>query len=129
MAMITDLMETFHHMNKAVVDDPVGGTKETYTKGASFDAYALKNNSTEAIVAEKQMGTEFFTVVTKKSTMLVYNDVIRRASDGKLFIVKSKGKDSEAPARSTVQIRKVVAEDWIVPSGVVILDESSGGST
>ena len=128
MAMIIDMMETFHHMNKAYVDDPVGGTKETYTKGASFDAYARKDESTEAIVAEKQMDTVFFTVVTKKSTMLVFNDVIRRESDGKLFIVTSKGKDSEAPARSTVPIRKVTAEEWIVPSGVIVI-ESSGGAT
>lgn len=127
-AMIFDMMETCHIYNKAVVDDSYGSTTKTYTKGAAFNAAIIKNSSTEAIVAEKQGVTEIYTVVTVQGFELDYHDVFRRQSDGAFFIVDSPAKDTEPPARSTVKIRKVTAEPWKIPDGVIVDEGDSGNS-
>ena len=62
------------------------------------------------------MHSEIYTVVTKKSFLLDYHDVFRRISDGQIFRVTGMAKDSEAPARSSVQIAKVTAERWELPN-------------
>jgi len=111
-ALIFELMESCYIMDKRTSDDALGSTKETYVEGASIDAAIIKNSSTEAIVAEKQGASEIFTIVTKSSVTLDYHDVIKRESDGELFQVTSRGKDSAAPAASTIPIRKVTAERW-----------------
>ena len=111
-ALIIDLMESCCIMDKRTSDDALGGTKTIWTEGAPIDAAIIKNSSTEAIVAEKQGVEEIFTIVTLKSVMLDYHDVIKRLSDGELFQVTSRGKDSDAPEMSTVPIRKVTAERW-----------------
>lgn len=110
--LIFDIMESCCIMDKMTIDDALGGTKPTWTEGASIDAAIIKDSSTEAVVAEKQGVSEIFTIVTKSSVMLDYHDVIKRLSDGELFQVTSRGKDSEAPAMSTIPIRKVTAERW-----------------
>lgn len=111
-ALIFDLMESCCIMDKSTSDDLLGGTKETWSEGAPIDAAIIKNSTTEAVVAEKQGVSEIFTIVTKSSVMLDYHDVIKRLSDGELFQVTSRGKDSEAPEMSTIPIRKVTAERW-----------------
>lgn len=111
-ALIFDLMESCCIMDKSTSDDLLGGTKETWSEGAAIDAAIIKDSSTEAIVAEKQGVSEIFTIVTKSSVSLDYHDVIKRLSDGDMFQVTSRGKDSAAPEMSTIPIRKVTAERW-----------------
>ena len=71
-----------------------------------------KDNSTEALIAEKQGVSEIYTVVVQKGTVLEYHDVFRRLSDGAVFRVTSNITDNEAPNASTVRIAKVTAERW-----------------
>ena len=114
MAMIYDLMEDCCFINHSRVDDAFGSSVETWTDGATFKAAIIKNNATEAIVAEKQGITEIFTVVIKKGFVLSYNDYFKRDSDNQVFRVTSNVKDSEAPAQSTVRIAKVTAEKAVL---------------
>ena len=51
--LIYAMMEPFHLIDKVSNDDPYGGVVKGYQVGASFEAKVIKNNSTEAVVAEK----------------------------------------------------------------------------
>ena len=115
MSLIESMMEECRILNHIRVDDPYGSTVDTWSDGAKFDATIIKNNTTEATIAERQGITEIFTVVTRKSFLLDYHDVFRRLSDGQIFRVTSMSKDSEAPEASTVKIAKVTVEKWVLP--------------
>lgn len=115
MSLLDSMMEKCCIVNRIRTDDPVGGYTNTWTDGATFDATIIKNSTTEATIAEKQGITEIFTVVVKKDFDLDYHDVFKRLSDNQIFRVTSNGKDSEAPEASTVKIRKVTAEKWVLP--------------
>lgn len=116
MNLIESMMEGCVLLNRIRTDDPYGGYIEAWTDGATFNAAIIKNSTTEAQIAEKQGINELFTVVTAKGFGLDYHDVFRRVSDGSIFRVTSREKDSEAPAASTVQIAKVTAERWVLPT-------------
>lgn len=126
--MIFGIMDQCHIIDKVTVEDAYGGARVSYQVGAPIRATIIKNNTTEAIVAEKQTDTEFFTVVTNKGSLLDYHSIIRRDKDNECFIITSREKDSEAPERSTIQISKVNAERWKVPSGVTINEGNSGNT-
>ena len=111
--LIFDMMEEFRFMNRSVIDDIYGSTTEVWTEGARFDAAIIKNSTTEAQIAEKQGIDEMFTVVVKQGTSLVFNDVIKRVSDGQKFRITSNIVDSVAPGASSVKIGKVTAEKWV----------------
>lgn len=124
--MIIGMMEKCHIIDTVTSDDPYGGARKGYQVGASIDAAVIKNSTTEAIVAEKQGASEFFTIVTNSGSMLDYHSIIRRDSDNEYFVVTSREVDSKAPAQSTIQISKVNAERWTVPNGVTIIEANSG---
>ena len=126
-AMIYEVMDDCHVYNKSVIDNPVGGHKITYTKGASFKAAIIKDSTTEANVAEKQDGIELYTVVVSSGMSLDYHDVIKRDSDDLFLQITSRTRDSKAPARSTIQIAKVNAEPWVIPDGVIVEDVPNSG--
>lgn len=115
MSLIENMMEDCVFLNRTRVDDGYGGYTEAWTNGPTFKATIIKNNSTEAVIAEKQGVSEIFTVVVYKGFALEYHDVFRRVTDGSVFRVTSLTKDSEAPEASTVKIAKVTAERWELP--------------
>lgn len=117
LTLIAEMMVPCKLMNHIRTDDPYGGYSETWAEGASFQAAVIKNNTTEAILAEKQGVTETFTIVTNKPFRLEYHDIFKRVEDGQLFRVTGNTVDSEAPKRSTVPISKVTAEKWEIPEG------------
>ena len=116
MSLISEMMESCKIMNHIRTDDAFGSWIDTWEEGASFNATIIKDSTTEATVAERQGISEIFTVVTGKGFPLSYHDVFKRLSDGAIFRVTSESKDSEAPARSSVQIAKVTAERWVLTS-------------
>lgn len=116
LSLIESMMEDFVFLNKVKVDDPVGGYKDDYQDGVTFKAAVIKNSTTEAQIAEKNGISEIFTIVTDKSMVLEFHDVLRRASDGEIFRVTSRAVDSQAPEASTVPIAKVSAERWVLPT-------------
>lgn len=116
MNLIESMMEDCVFLNKVKVDDPVGGYKDDYQSGITFKAAVIKTNTTETQIAEKSGMSEIFNIVTDKSMVLEFHDVIRRVSDGEIFRVTSRAVDSQAPAASTVQIAKVTAERWVLPT-------------
>ena len=126
--LIYAMMEPFHLIDKVSNDDPYGGVVKGYQVGASFEAKVIKNNSTEAVVAEKQESTEFLTVVTK-GLKLDYHDIFRRDSDNEYFIATGREKDNEAPVQSTIALAKTTCERWKVPAGTVIREREETNET
>lgn len=116
LSLIESMMENFVFLNKVKVDDLVGGYKDDYQDGVTFKAVVIKNSTTEAQIAEKNGISEIFTIVTDKSMVLEFHDVLRRESDGEIFRVTSRAVDSQAPEASTVPIAKVSAERWVLPT-------------
>ena len=114
MNLIESMMENCCILNHIREDDPYGSSVDYWADGATFQAAIIKNNTTEATIAERQGVKEIFTVVTRKGFTLEYHDVFRRLSDQQLFRVTSNSKDSEAPNASTVRIAKVTAEKWVM---------------
>lgn len=116
MNLLDSMMESCVMLDRVTVSDGVFGFTTTWQDGATFNATIIKNNTTEAVLAEKQGIKEIFTVVTQKGCNLQYHDVFRRASDQQVFRVTSNQVDSEAPEASTVKIGRVTAEKWELPS-------------
>lgn len=116
LSLLDSMMEKCIYLNHIRSDDAYGSSVETWADGSEFDATIIKDSSTEAVIAERQGVQEIYTVVTRSSFMLDYHDAFRRKSDGQVFRVTGKAKDSEAPNASTVKITKVTAEKWVIPS-------------
>ena len=116
MSLIESMMEDFCYKNHVRTDDQYGGYLEAWTDGSTFKAAVIKNSTTEAQIAERSGIDEIFTIVTKKTVMLDFHDVVKRKSDNTIFRVTSRAVDSAAPAASTVPIVKVTAEKWVLPT-------------
>ena len=110
--LLYQIMTPCKIMNHIRADDALGGFTESWEEGATFDASITKDSSVETLIAERQGVSEIYTVVTKRSFLLNYHDVIKRVSDGAIFRITSNAKDMEAHPASTVQIARVTAERW-----------------
>lgn len=116
MNLLTQMMEDCVILNHARTDDAFGGYQEAWTEGAKFKAAIGKDGSPEQKVAEREGIAEMFTVVVNRGFSLDYHDVFKRLSDNSIFRVTSKTTDSTSHPASTVQIAKVTAERWVLPS-------------
>ena len=101
-------------MDKHTVADGYGGYITTYVAGASFQAAIVFDTSMQARVADKQGVTSLYTVTTSKALTLEYHDVFKRLKDNKVFRVTSDGDDKYTPASSTLDMRQVTAEEFLL---------------
>ena len=116
MSLLSSMMEPCQIINHVRADDDFGGYTDAWTPGATFMAAIGKDGSPEMKVAEKQGLSEAYTVVVEKTFTLDYHDVFQRMSDGSIFRVTSRTKDSTAHPASTVKIAVVTAERWVLPA-------------
>lgn len=112
MSLIHEFMTECVLLDKAKVPDGEGGWETKWTESEPFTAALTKSTSIEAKRAEKEGVTALYSVVTDKTFVLNYHDVFRRVSDGKIFRVTEDGTDQATPDSSTLNIRKVSAEEW-----------------
>ena len=117
MSLLSEVMETFIMIDKITGPDGYGGIDTSWVDGASFMATAVFDTSMEARVADQQGITSLYTITTEKSINLQYHDVLRRASDGKIFRVTSDGDDKKTPNSAKLNMRQVTAEEWELPRG------------
>lgn len=115
MSLLDEMKNTCTMIDRRTVPDPAGGFSYAWVDGASFEATIIKDQSLQARLAEKDGLKEVYTIVVDKGIPLSFHDIFRREEDGQVFRVTSDIKDSEAPARSTVQIGKVTAEEYPLP--------------
>ena len=117
MSLLEDATEECVMIDKTTVPDGYGGFRPTYTEGAVFRAAITFDTSIEARIADAQGVTSRYTVTTSKAIALEYHDIFRRVRDNKIFRVTSDGDDKYTPARATLDMRQVTAEEWSLPNG------------
>lgn len=117
MSLLSDAMEKFIVINKAIVDDGYGGTTTTYTEGATIDAALSVNTSMEALRGMQEGVTSVYTLITGKSVSLGFHDIVKRKADNQVFRVTSDGQDNKTPKTAGLDMRAVTAEKWTLPTG------------
>ena len=115
MSLYTDMLEPCVMLDRTTSPDGYGGYIVEWVEGAQFEAACVFDTSIQARTADKQGVTSLYTVHTRKRVNLQYHMVFRRLSDGKIFRVTSDGDDKYDPARSTIDMRLVTAEEWELP--------------
>lgn len=122
MSLIEKAMETSHIMDKTTELDEYGSVRTVYKQGAEIKVAYSFNSSTEARIGAQQGANNRFTLMTKRSVLLRFQDVVRRDRDGKTFRVTSDGDDNKTPETAGLNLRAVEAEQWEIPS-----DEQTAG--
>lgn len=112
MSLVHDAMEKTYIMDKTTVLDEYGSVKTRWIEGAPIMAAYSFNSSTEARVAAQQGVKNRFTILTSKTVVLQFPDVIKRVSDGKYFRITSDGNDNHTPKAAGLDLRAVEAEEW-----------------
>lgn len=102
-------------MDKITQPDGDGGIETLWNEGATFKASAIKDESMQARIGEAQGVTAMYTISTSKKVILRFHDVIKRVKDGKVFRILSDGDDKTTPNVSSLDIRQVIAEEWVIP--------------
>lgn len=107
-------------MNRAIVDNPYGGTTETYTEGAHFKASVYLSNSLEMQRAEQEGVKGIYQITTDKSMRLRYHDVFKRLKDDingddEIILRVTSKDDNSTPNSSALNMRVVNAEEYILP--------------
>lgn len=118
MSLLTEAFEDATVMNFIRESDGRGGMNEYWKDGATIKVAFAFDSSTEARIADKEGTHVRYSLVTDKSILLKYHDVIRRESDKRYFRVTSKGDDMKTPRSSSLHIRQVEAEEWELTSEV-----------
>lgn len=117
MSLLTEAMDECVLLNKVTSPDGYGGTISTYVDSSVvFNSAVSFDTSIEARRAEAEGVKSLYTVITGKEITLEYHDVFRRIRDGKIFRVTSDGDDSYTPPSASLNMRKVTAEEWKLPS-------------
>lgn len=98
--------------------DGYGGYTTVWTEDtdSTFKAAITFDNSLEARVAAVQGVKSLYTVTTRRDKVLMYHDVFKRLSDGKILRVTSDGDDSATPASAGLNMRQCTAEEWTIPN-------------
>ena len=117
MSLLDQEMESCVLMDKTTQPSEYGGIITTWVEGAPFEAAIVFDSSINGKIAAVQGVTDLYTVTTKKNIVLQGNDVVKRESDGKTFMVTTDGKDRHTPASATLNMRVVSAKEWVIPVG------------
>ena len=114
MSLLEDALEPCVMIDKTTQPDGYGGYISTYAEGAEFNAAIVFDSSIQARTAEKQGVTSLYTVTTSRALTLEYHDIFKRLRDNKVFRVTSDGDDKYTPASTTLDMRQVTAEEFII---------------
>lgn len=117
MSLLDEAMEASYIMDKRTAPDGRGGVETVYVQGAPIDVAYSFDTSTQARIAAQEGVTNRYTLVTKKSVVLQFHDIVKRVKDGKTFRVTSDGDDNATPASASLDMRQVEAEEWSLPNG------------
>ena len=110
MSLLALEMTPFKIMDKTTEADGEGGVVTVWVEGAEIDAAIAPDGGTEQLVAMQRGWNGSYTVVTKRTVVLMDGDVIKRESDNQTFRIKSDGTDSRTPSSAGLDMRTVKAE-------------------
>lgn len=121
MSLLTEQMDDCVMLNRQTIDDGYGGTKDTYTEGASFKANIYLSQSIESKLAETQGVKGIYQVLIPREITMDYHSVFKRLAnpeegvDEQIFRVTSKD-DNKTPKSSSLNLRSLSAEEWSLPN-------------
>jgi len=111
MSLLDEAFESFTVMNKAMVDDGYGGVITTWTPGANVSGAMVFNGSSVMRVAEALGSKSSYTFTCRKALQFDFHDVLKRASDNKLFRLTSNSDELKTPASAGLDMRQYQAEE------------------
>lgn len=112
MSLMSAAMEKCHIIDQVTTPDGYGGFDTSYQEGAEIMVAFAFNTSTQARIAAAQGTDNRYTLFTKKSVVLKFNNIIKRDSDGRYFQVTSDGMDNRTPDSAGLDLRAVEAKEW-----------------
>lgn len=115
--LIDDYIYTCVRLHKITADDGYGGEITRWEEGAHVEIAFEFDSSTQARIAQAQGLNNRFILTVDRNQPIAFHDVFRRLSDGKIFRVTNDGSEYKTPARSTLDIKQVEAEEWSLPNG------------
>lgn len=116
MSLLDDNFENFTIVNKAVVDDGVGGTANAWADGTTIRGAMVFDNSSEMKIAMALGAKAVYTLTVRKNVLLDHHTVLRRDSDGKIFRLTSNSDDKKTPKGAGLNMRQYSAEEWVLTS-------------
>lgn len=118
MSLLDQAMQDCNMYKQVRRPDGYGGYTIVWTEdtASTFKAAIVFDNSLEARVAAAQGVKSLYTVTTRKDKVLMYHEVFKRLSDGKIFRVTSDGDDSATPASASLNMRQCTAEEYTLPN-------------
>lgn len=117
MALIDSEMKACVIIDKKSVPDGVGGFITQYVESeVKIMAAVAVNQSTEMLIGQAQSSVPNYSVYTHRNIALPYYTIIKRQEDGLYLRITSNGSDNRTPASAGLQLSKVTAEKWVMPS-------------
>lgn len=111
MSLLTEAMTACVIMDKTTQKDGHGGVITVWAEGAAIDAAIAPDGGVEQLVAQEREWNGSYTIITKRSVVLMQGDVVKRVSDNKTFRVKSDGTETNTPQSAGLDMRSVKAEE------------------
>lgn len=120
-------MESCHIVDKTTVPDGRGGVETVYIEGAPIDVAFSFNDSVSVVIADQEKVTDMYTLITKKSVVLLAGDIIKRDKDDSTFKIETNSTDSTPPEISALDMRQVKAKKFKLSSQVIKPESTSNG--
>ena len=120
-------METCHIVDKTTVPDGRGGVETVYVEGAPIDVAFSFNDSVSVVIADQEKVTDMYTLITKRSVVLLAGDIISRDKDASTFKIETNSTDSTPPEISALNMRQVKAKKFKLSSSVIKTESNSNG--
>lgn len=108
--------EKFTFLDRITISDGEGGYTSTWQDGATIDATLRLDNSALEQIAQAQTSRGAHTIITKRSIILHFHDVLRREKNKKTYRITSNGDDNQTPRIASLDMRAVTAEEWVIPN-------------
>lgn len=108
--MLEDFFEDFTKMVETSADNDLGGSTSSLSDGEEFRAGIFQNKTSRVIVATSEKIAVDYTIVARKTTVLGFNDIVKRNGDNALFRVTSDCADMETPSVADEQYWQVTVE-------------------
>ena len=120
-------MESCHIVDKTTAPDGRGGVETVYIEGAPIDVAFSFNDSVSVVIADQEKVTDMYTLITKKSVVLLAGDIIKRDKDASTFKIETNSTDSTPPEISALNMRQVKAKKFKLSSPVIKTESTSNG--
>lgn len=113
MSLYTQRLEQFYIVEKTETRDGYGGTSIIYEKkDPFFGALVLKGTNIPEI-AQKAEIEQNFSIITDKSDVLKFEDVLFRVKNGKYYEVTTNGEDNYTPETASLNMRAVDVKELV----------------